>query len=240
MFTHNNYHGAFQSSGRNEPAWQFTGELGPQEVAKMKELVVNDLRLLSLDRFLTEPIEALTPDKKLYDLTALADQRKFKLDCEEVLKQATQAWTLIRQRFKPGSAAESLIKSCDESGAADTLWQTFTSHNCNRTTRAGIMQIIERFFDDKVAISPDILAYFTLYNDIFREIQSVPQLQHSANSLTGLSSPLRQRLPISATPQQLADRFRAELTSEASDAINTHTSSPPANQQVLSVSTFPQ
>ena len=60
MFTHNNLHGAFQPSGRSEPAWQFSGEGGPQEVQKMKEIVTNDLRILSLDRYLTEPIEALT------------------------------------------------------------------------------------------------------------------------------------------------------------------------------------
>ena len=198
----------------------------------MKELVVNDLRILSLDRFLTEPIENITPSSKLYDLTALADQRKFKQDCEEVLKQATQAWTIIRQRFKLGSAAESLIKPCDDEGAADTLWKTFTAHYCNRTTRAGIMQIVERFFDDKISVNSDILSYFTLYNDIFREIQSVPLLQNSETSLTGLSSPLRQRLPVSATPQQLAAKFADTLASEAS--------TPAIEPKVLAVSTFPQ
>ena len=198
----------------------------------MKMVVTNDLRLLSLDRFLTEPIESLTPDKKLYDLDSLADQRKFKQDCEEVLKQATHAWTIIRQRFKVGSAAESLIKPCDEEGAADILWKTFTTHYCNRTTRAGIMQIVERFFDDKTAVNSDILSYFTLYNDIFREIQSVPLLSNSAASLTGLSSPLRQRLPVAATPQKLADQFANSLASEASNPVT--------NPQVMSVSTFPQ
>ena len=145
MFTHNNYHGATQPCGISEPGWQFTGEHGPQEVEKLKVIVINDLRVLSLDRFLTEPIENLTPDRKLYDHDVLADQRKFKHDCEEVLRQATHAWTIIRQRFKVGSTAESLIKPCDEEGAADRLWQTFTGHYCNRTTHAGIMQIIERF-----------------------------------------------------------------------------------------------
>ena len=76
-------------------------------------IVINDLRVLSLDRFLIEPIENLTPDRKLYDHEVLADQRKFKHDCEEVLRQATHAWTIIRQRFKVGWAAESLIKPCD-------------------------------------------------------------------------------------------------------------------------------
>ena len=238
MFSLNNSHGAFQPFGKREPAWQFSGEHGPQEVSKMKEIITNDLRILSLDRFLTEPIEALTPDPKLYDHTSLTDQRKFKLDCEEVLKQATQAWSIIRQRFRQGSAAESLIKSCDEEGAADKLWTTFTNHYCNRTTRAGIMQIVERFFDDKVAINPDILSYFTLYNDIFREIQSVPLLQHSANSLTGLSSPLRQRLP--ATPQLLASRVADGITNEASASLRDRIMGPTSRPEILSVSTFPQ
>ena len=236
MYTHNNYHGATQPRGISEPGWQFTGEHGPQEVEKLKMLVINDLRLLSLDRFLTEPLENLTPDRKLYDIALLADQRKFKNDCEEVLKQATQAWTIIRQRFKAGSAAESLIKPCDEEGAADRLWQTFTSHYCNRTTRSGIMQIIERFFDDKIAVNSDILSYFTLYTEVFREIMSVPQLQSTVTSLTGLSSPLRLRLPLTATPQQLAGKFADTLSSEAS----TPASTPAIEPKVLAVSTFPQ
>jgi hypothetical protein len=61
MFSSNNYHGAFQPRGIAEPGWQFTGNGDPSEVEKMKMVVTNDLRLLSLDRFLTEPIESLTP-----------------------------------------------------------------------------------------------------------------------------------------------------------------------------------
>ena len=64
--------------------------------------VINDLRTLLLDRFLTKPIEELTPDPNLYNHTSLTDQRRFKLDCEEVLKHATQAWTIIRQKLKQG------------------------------------------------------------------------------------------------------------------------------------------
>ena len=65
-------------------------------------IAINDLRILLLDRFLTEPIEELTPDPNLYNHTSLTDQRRFKLDCEEVLKHATQAWTIIRQKLKQG------------------------------------------------------------------------------------------------------------------------------------------
>ena len=65
-------------------------------------LVINDLRTLLLDRFLIKPIEELTPDPDLNNHTSLTDQRRFKLDCEEVLKHATQAWTIIRQNLKQG------------------------------------------------------------------------------------------------------------------------------------------
>ena len=50
-------------------------------------------------------------------------------------------------------------------------------------------------------------------------IRQKPLLQSSANSLTGISSPLKLRL--SATPQQLAAKFSDSLTSEASASVKT-------------------
>ena len=64
-------------------------------------MAIKDLRILLLDRFLTEPIEELALDPNLYNhiYTSLTDQRRFKLDCEEVLKHATQALLIIRQKL---------------------------------------------------------------------------------------------------------------------------------------------
>jgi hypothetical protein len=58
-----------------------------------------------------------------------------------------------------------------------------------------------------------------IYAYSFCEIQAVPLVQFSANSLTGISSPLRLRLP--ATPQQLAAKVSDSLTREASGSVKT-------------------
>ena len=93
-----------------DPGWFFTGLEGPQEVTKFKEIVTHDLRLYGLEKFLEQDISEVAPNPLNYDLTIPSKRRQLVSDKLRIVKDATKAWTLVRNRFKQGSPAEALIK----------------------------------------------------------------------------------------------------------------------------------
>ena len=84
----------------------------------------------------------------------------FREDQEKVVEKATRAWTLVRNRFKSGSPAESIIKPTEYEGALNELWSTFLKQYDDRTTKRGALEIMRKFFENDIKYNSDVVAHF--------------------------------------------------------------------------------
>ena len=74
-----------------DPDWLFSGLDGPQEVTKMKEIIMHDLRLYGLEKFLDQDISELAPDKEDYDLTIPSERRLLQAEKQRLVEDAARA-----------------------------------------------------------------------------------------------------------------------------------------------------
>ena len=93
------------------PPGTFTGAEPPEEVQKFRSRV-NALCQRQLYKYMEQPINSLLPDPEKYG-DSHAEKRKFDEDTEKKRAEAGQAYALVRALFKPGSAADSIIRESE-------------------------------------------------------------------------------------------------------------------------------
>ena len=74
--SHGAYQPAFVPVPQRDPNWLFTWLEGPQEVSKMKEIGIHDLRIYGLETFLDKDITDLAPKPSDYDLKQQQERRQ--------------------------------------------------------------------------------------------------------------------------------------------------------------------
>ena len=74
--SHGAYHRSFVPVPQKDTNWLFTGLEGPQEVSKMKEIGIHDLRIYGLEKYLDKDITDLAPKPSDYDLKQQQERRQ--------------------------------------------------------------------------------------------------------------------------------------------------------------------
>ena len=196
-----------------DPDWLFSGLDGPQEVTKMKEIIMHDLRLYGLEKFLDHDISELAPDKDDYDLKIPSERRLLQADKQKLVEDAARAWTLVRNRFKKGSPAEALIKPTEQTGALNVLWKIFLTQYDNRTNRRGALELMQKFFDNDIKYNSDLIAHFIFLQDTIQEIQGLAAKPENTIQV-GISTPLNTRIDFSSDTERIS-RFSSVNTPTA-------------------------
>jgi hypothetical protein len=196
-----------------DPDWLFSGLDGPQEVTKMKEIIMHDLRLYGLEKFLDQDISELAPDKEDYDLKIPSERRLLQADKQRLVEDAARAWTLVRNRFKKGSPAEALIKPTEQTGALNVLWKIFLTQYDNRTNRRGALELMQKFFDNDIKYNSDLIAHFIFLQDTIQEIQGLATKPENTVQV-GISTPLNTRIDFSTDTERIS-RFSSVNTPTA-------------------------
>ena len=115
------------------PPGTFTGVEPPEEVQKFRSRVINALRQRQLYKYLEQPINSLLPDPEKYG-DSHAERRKLDEDTEKKRAEAGQAYALVKALFKPGSAADSIIRESETFQDLPQLWTLFTNQYLRCTT----------------------------------------------------------------------------------------------------------
>jgi hypothetical protein len=181
-----------------DPTWTFTGELGPQEVTKLNQIVYHDLRVHGLEAFVEKVIEKLYPDAEDYDLNDKNHARIFKQAKKEVVRESIYAWNLVRGRFKEGSRGESIVAPIDSIGSLHIMWKTVLDHYSECNSKRGVWELTQKLFNKELIQSKDILTHFGQLKTTLLDIQN---LVTNPNSV-GLATPTTRRLAFATTTQR--------------------------------------
>ena len=133
------------------PPGAFTGTEPPEEVQKFRSRVINALRQRQLYKYLEHPIDHLLPDPDKYG-DSHAEKRTFDEDSEKKRAEAGQAYALVRALFKPGSAADSIIRESETYQDLPQLWALFSNQYLRCTTVQDAMSKMKEFMEKPMKI----------------------------------------------------------------------------------------
>jgi len=187
-----------------DPTWTFTGELGPEEFTKLKQVVYHDLRVHGLEAFVEKDIEELYPDAEDYDLTDRNYRRMFKQAKKEVVRESIYAWNLVRGRFKEGSRGESIVAPTDPIGSLHIMWKTVLDHYSECNSKRGVWELAQKLFNKELTKSKDILAHFGQLKTTINDIQNLVK-NPNPNDSVGLTTPTTRRLEFATSHSTSGD-----------------------------------
>ena len=168
------------------PPGQFTGTEPPEEVQKFRSRVVNALRQRQLFKYLEQPINSLLPDPENYG-TSHAEQRKLTEDTEKKQAEAGQAYAMVRALFKPGSAADSIIRESETYQDLPQLWTLFTNQYLRCTTTQDAIAKMKEFIEkpSKIDKSYTLVGAFLAMQDLIYDFEIIDPNTTFIPSATG-------------------------------------------------------
>ena len=128
------------------PPGAFTGLEPPEEVQKFRSRVINALRQRQLYKYLEQSVDSLLPDPEKYG-DSHAERRKLDEDTERKRAEAGQAYALVKALFKPGSAADAIIRESETFQDLPQLWTLFTNQYLRCTTVQDAMSKMKEFME---------------------------------------------------------------------------------------------
>ena len=181
------------------PPGAFTGLEPPEEVQKFRSRVINALRQRQLYKYLEQSVDSLLPDPEKYG-DSHAERRKLDEDTERKRAEAGQAYALVKALFKPGSAADAIIRESETFQDLPQLWTLFTNQYLRCTTVQDAMSKMKEFMEKPTKLDNTItlVGAFLSLQDLIYDFEIIDPATTFIPSATGINT----RANDYATPRQ--------------------------------------
>ena len=171
------------------PPGAFTGTEPPEEVQRFRSRIINALRQRQLYKYLEHPIDNLLPDPDKYG-DSHAEKRKFDEDSDKKRAEAGQAYALVRALFKPGSAADSIIRESETYQDLPQLWALFSNQYLRCTTVQDSMSKMKEFMErpTKIDNTTTLVGAFLSLSDLIYDFEIIDPNTTFIPSATGINT----------------------------------------------------